>query len=108
MTTNWMTTNWTPMQYLPGYEGRLNEQGHFEARLAQLPEVAGDWMDDTHANFQRRAQILLEIEQAKLSPDNQLISILCDAVRVSRECGRLARTIASTQAAVSRLVDQGC
>lgn len=52
--------------------------------------VAGDMLPTTLWQFTLRANRLLEDEQAKVSPDNALISFLCDAVRLAREHERMA------------------
>jgi hypothetical protein len=43
-----------------------------------------------HWEFERACERLLMDEQEKISPDNALISTLCEAVRLSRECVRMA------------------
>lgn len=42
-------------------------------------------VDRTLAEFMNACEVLLEEEQAKISHDNALISVLCDAVRLARE-----------------------
>lgn len=49
-----------------------------------LPAVAGR-MECSNATFERRCLIALAEEQEKLNPDNNLIAILCDGVRLARE-----------------------
>jgi hypothetical protein len=49
-----------------------------------LPSVAGR-MQITFAQFELRCQHLIQEEQAKAFPDNALIGVLCDAVRLKRE-----------------------
>ncbi len=49
-----------------------------------LPEVAGNF-NDTLENFERRCRIALKTEQEKILPDNSIIALLCDAVRLKRE-----------------------
>jgi len=45
----------------------------------------------TLANFILRCEVQLADEQAKASPDNALVALLCDAVRMAREfCERQA------------------
>lgn len=51
----------------------------------RLPEVAGRMMLKSHAQFERQCRILLKEEQEKISPDNNLVDALCDAIRLSRE-----------------------
>jgi hypothetical protein len=52
--------------------------------------VAGDTMTIPQWEFERACERLLADEQEKISPDNALISTLCEAVRLSRECCRMA------------------
>lgn len=40
------------------------------------------------AEFKHRCNVLIDDEQRKLSPDNALISVLCDAIRLTRENGQ--------------------
>lgn len=56
-----------------------------------LPEVAGDSLPTTLAQFEQRCKVLLADEQEKPSPDNALIGLLCDAVRLARENERMAK-----------------
>jgi hypothetical protein len=51
--------------------------------------VAGR-METTIATFQQRCDRLLADEQQKIAPDNALIAVLCDAVRLAREYVELA------------------
>lgn len=51
----------------------------------ELPAVGGRRIDCSNATFERRALIALANEQAKLSPDNALVALYCDAVRLTRE-----------------------
>ena len=46
--------------------------------------VAGS-LRGTIANLEHRAKLYIEEEQKKLAPDNGLIAVLCDAVRLGRE-----------------------
>lgn len=50
-----------------------------------LPAVGGRRMDRSLADFERACRVLLMEEQERVSPNNALISVLCDAVRLSRE-----------------------
>ncbi len=50
-----------------------------------LPEVAGRVLPTTLADFERRCRVYLREEQAKPSPDNALVALLCDGVRLARE-----------------------
>ncbi len=51
----------------------------------KLPEVDGRRIDCTRPEFERRRRAFLQKEQRKTSPDDDLIALLCDAVRLSRE-----------------------
>lgn len=51
----------------------------------KLPEVAGKRLLQSHADFERACKVELSTEQAKPNPDNALIGLICDAVRLSRE-----------------------
>ena len=59
-------------------------------RIARLPEVAGDRLLTSLANFEHRCKVHLAEEQAKIAPDNSLIALLCDGVRLAREHANLA------------------
>lgn len=57
-------------------------------------EVAGRRMTITHAVFEARCENLIEDEQRKPLPDNALIGVLCEAVRLSREhCDAMTRPL---------------
>lgn len=49
-----------------------------------LPAVAGR-MECSNAEFERRCLICLAEEQDNLMPDNALIAVLCDGVRLARK-----------------------
>ena len=51
----------------------------------ELPRVAGR-MECSNADFERRCLICIADEQDKIAPDNALITVLCDAVRLARKC----------------------
>ena len=53
--------------------------------LEALPVVAGRMVTGTLADLTRRAQRFLADEQDKPMPDNALIGVLCDTVRLVRE-----------------------
>jgi hypothetical protein len=72
---------------MPG-TGRCERHTH-EPRT--LPEVAGDSLPTTLAQFELRAKHYLADEQAKISPDTALIGLLCDAVRLARENERMGK-----------------
>jgi hypothetical protein len=50
-----------------------------------LPKVAGRSLTRSLYDFQRACLVTLAEEQAKPLPDNALVALLCDAVRLSRE-----------------------
>lgn len=58
-----------------------------EARDGEAPTatVAGDVMDRSLADFERACAVHIDDEQQKPAPDNALIGLLCDAVRLSME-----------------------
>lgn len=47
--------------------------------------VAGERMERTLDDFVRACEVLLDEEQSKVAPNNALIAVLCDAVRLTRE-----------------------
>ncbi len=50
----------------------------------ELPQVAGEFNDSPN-NFEYRCKVMLAVEQEKILPDNRLIALLCDAVRLKRK-----------------------
>lgn len=50
-----------------------------------LPEVGGRRLDCSNSFFEQRCRVYLSQEQEKVAPDNGLIAILCDSVRLARE-----------------------
>ena len=48
--------------------------------------VVGGVMQRSIAEFVRACEVLIAAETEKASPDTALIGVLCDAVRLSREC----------------------
>lgn len=52
--------------------------------MNDLPLVAGG-LEGNLATFERRCLLQLKEEQEKILPNNALIAVLCDAVRVKRE-----------------------
>lgn len=51
-----------------------------------LPEVAGRVMDCTLGFFEQRCRVHIRDEQARPNANSALIALLCDAVRLAREC----------------------
>lgn len=47
--------------------------------------VAGNQMERTLAEFERACEVHIQEEQRRPNPDNALIALLCDAVRLKRE-----------------------
>ena len=72
-------------------------------------QIAGTYMDCSLHEFVRRCEVYIEAEQAKLAPDNALIAVLSDAVRLTREMTlreeRYARRDASVAARLDQLTD---
>ena len=66
---------------LAGKKGR-NKMGR---KKRELPSVGGRRIDCTNAMFEHRCRVYLDHEQKKVAPDNGLIALLCDAVRLARE-----------------------
>jgi hypothetical protein len=61
------------------------------ASTERLVAVAGDSVTRPLYELDRACDVLLDEEQRKLSPDNALIAVLCDTVRLIRESEKLAR-----------------
>ena len=62
-----------------------------EREQAERPSiVAGDRMERNLGDFLCACEVSIIEEQEKLAPDNALIALLCDAVRLARETIRLA------------------
>lgn len=55
----------------------------------RLPSVAGRF-DRTLVDFERSCLVHLDEEQRRANPDNALIAVLCDSVRLGREAARPA------------------
>ena len=55
--------------------------------MAQFDEsiVAGVSMNRSLGSFIRACEVYIQKESQKLLPDNALVSLLCDAVRLTRE-----------------------
>jgi hypothetical protein len=49
-------------------------------------QIAGRRMLRSLAAFTRACEVTIAEEQKKLAPDTALIALLCDAVRLAREC----------------------
>lgn len=53
-------------------------------------QIAGSYTG-TLQQFEHRCNLVLAEEQEKIAPDNVLIALLCDAVRINRELGTRAK-----------------
>lgn len=53
-----------------------------------LPVVGGWRLEGTLADHVRGCRVLIDQEQTSAHPDNALISLLCDSVRLAREYDR--------------------
>lgn len=51
----------------------------------ELPIVEGRRLDGTLEEFVRSCRVLLAEEQRRVAPNNALVSLLCDGVRLARE-----------------------
>jgi hypothetical protein len=51
----------------------------------ELPEICGRRMLGSIVEQEHRCKVLIGMEQEKVSPDNALIAVLCEAVRLGRE-----------------------
>jgi len=59
--------------------------------IYELPKVEGG-LDRSIEDLERACLVLIGDEQEKINPDNALIAVLCDSVRMGREyCGYLQR-----------------
>jgi hypothetical protein len=47
--------------------------------------IVGTFMDRSLNNFQQACEFYIDNEQEKLLPDNDLIALLSDAIRLTRE-----------------------
>ena len=67
--------------------------------MTSLPEIGGERMEGSIAEFEHRCKVYIGEEQSKIAPDNGLISLLCDAVRLAREfVGAVATPTIETKA----------
>lgn len=75
-----------------------------------MPAVAGEELTTSVSSFYRRCFVLLDEEQRKISPDNALIALLCDAVRFTREhCHRVNDNLLASEAEqVSLIRSKAC
>jgi len=65
---------------------RALAEGGKDAEMPEgLPAVGGRHMEQTIQEHERRCLVFLAEEQRKPSPDNALVALLCDSVRMGRE-----------------------
>ena len=57
------------------------------SRVVALPAI----YEGSLIGFAHRVRVCIESEQKKLSPDNAIISVLCDAARIGYEYGECAQ-----------------
>ena len=50
-----------------------------------LPAVAGRMISGDLNSFKRSCKVAIMYEQDKINPDNAVIAVLCDSVRLARE-----------------------
>lgn len=75
---------------------------------AGIPAVGGDRIDCSIATLERRFLIALKDEQEKPSPDNSLIALFCDGVRLGREyCNAMKTPIARVTDRASGVAEKG-
>jgi hypothetical protein len=65
--------------------GRAKALARFDKPRAA---VGGEYTEGTIAELAQRCEVLIAEEQEKPLPDNALISVLCNTVRLTRECER--------------------
>lgn len=75
------TSSWGCPMHAPKHmaAGKPNANSRPEA------SVGGSVLDCSVGEFQHRCQRWIAEEQCKINPDNALIALICDAVRLSRE-----------------------
>ena len=56
-----------------------------EGEMSELPEVAGRHIEGSLEALERRAKFYIAEQQEKPSPDNALIALFCDTIRLCRE-----------------------
>lgn len=77
-----------------------------EPQAGPVVAVAGRTLTRTLAAFYLACDRLLADEQAKVAPDNTLIAVLCDAVRLGRENEDLGRMAIPVTAPLEPLSDE--
>jgi hypothetical protein len=81
---------------------RLREVEEERDQLRNLPTVGGSYVEGTLNDLAHRAQVHLGTEQEKPLPDNALIAVLCDTVRLVREWERHTDAYVNCQLAAAR------
>ena len=71
-----------------------------------ITKIDGTYMDRSLNKFTEHAEVYIEAEQAKLTPDNALIALLCDAVRLTREMTLRDKRYAQRNASVAALLNE--
>lgn len=66
-------------------DDRREERSSLQWPGYALPAVGGRRIATSNAEFERKCLVMLGEEQKKLSPDNALIDLLCESVRIARE-----------------------
>jgi len=74
-----------------------------KAEARKLPSVGGSYVEGTLNGLAHRAQVHLGMEQEKVLPDNALIAVLCDTVRLVREWERHTDAYVNCQLAAARV-----
>lgn len=72
-----------------------------------LSIVAGEQMERSIADFTRACEVHILEEQYKPLPDNALIGLICDAVRLAREHVQMTMEMGAEHATVGHLLDAG-
>jgi hypothetical protein len=54
-------------------------------QVGPVATVAGDLLPSSLKNFERSCLVLIDAEQEKAAPDQAIVAVLCDAVRLARE-----------------------
>ena len=72
------------------------------AEARNLPAVGGSYVEGTLNGLAHRAQVHLGMEQENVLPDNALIAVLCDTVRLVREWERHTDAYVNCQLAAAR------
>lgn len=83
----WWHTDWQNIgRSMPSWV----KEAHDAGKLLSPVTVGGEWMENTIAYHVRACEVLMAEEQEKPLPNNAMIAVLCDSVRLTREYLRLA------------------